>query len=213
MPDPHGGMLRLADLPREGPPIDVSRQLDAVGGIEQEYRDVIAPGIQSGGQGMLPSEFFNWSQELRTIRPQIQGLEQWDHIEQQLIIPQVNRALQTVSRHMNEALSEQWDSWRNRYVQELPALLRGLRREATELSRSRAATVARAINPLLPEPRRSESLSRKALWILTGTPGITCVLNGMRTPQYVDDALAVLRWAPFTDSMTLYEHLKSTAIR
>ena len=212
MPNPHGGMLRLANIPVEGPPIDVDRQLDAVGKIEQEYRDVIAPAIHSDNQGMLPSEFFNWSQKLRDARPQIHGLEQWEQIEHQMIIPQVNRALQTVSHHLSGGLSEQWDAWRNRYVQELPTLLRGLRREAIELSRSRTATVTDAIDPLLPEARRSASLSRKALWVLASTPGITCVLNGMRTPRYADDALEVLRWAPFTNSMALFEHLKSVSI-
>jgi len=212
MPDPHGGMLRLAERPFEDPSIDVIPQLDAVGAIEQEYRDVLAPGIHAGGQGIAPSEFFNWSRELRAARPQIRGLEHWEHIEQQMIIPQVNRAMETVSRHLPATLSEQWESWKTRYVQELPALLRGLRHEASELSRSRTAAVAHAINPLLPEARRSESLSRKALWILAGTSGITCVLNGMRTTQYVDDALPVLRWEPFTNSMTVYQQLKSAPL-
>ena len=162
---------------------------------------------------MLPSEFFNWSQELRTVRPQIQGLEHWEHIEQQMIIPQVNRALQTVAHHLAGALSEQWDAWRNRYIQELLTLLRGMRGEATERSRARTTAVTQAIDPLVPDDRRSESLSRKALWILASTPGITCVLNGMRTPQYVEDALAMLKWAPYTNSTAVYERVKSAAIR
>jgi len=212
MPSPHGGLLRLADLPHEDPSIDVIRQLDAVGAIEQDYRTVIAPAIQSGGQGAAPSEFFNWSHELRAARSQIRGLEHWEQIEQHMIIPQVNRAMQTVSQHLPPALSEQWESWKTRYVQELPILLRGLRHEATELSRLRTAAVTHAIDPLLPEPRRSESLSRKALWILAGTSGITCVLTGMRTVRYVEDAMAILGWERFPDSMAVYTQLKSTTI-
>jgi hypothetical protein len=212
MPTPQSGMLRLADLPLEDPVIDVARQLDAVDAIEQEYRNSIAPAVQYSGEGLAPREFFNWSQELRSLRQKIQGLEHWEQIEHHMIAPRVNQALQLLSSHLTGAQSERWEAWRDRYIPELLALLRGLRREATERSRVRTAAVARAIDPLLPASRRAESLSRKALWILAGTPGVTCVLNGMRTPRYVDDALAILRWGAPTETSAVYERVKTTAV-
>jgi uncharacterized protein len=51
-------------------------------------------------------------------------------------------------------------------------------------------------------------LSRKALWVLVSTPRVTCVLNGMRTPAYVEDSLAVLGWTPLTEVRTVYETVK-----
>jgi aryl-alcohol dehydrogenase-like predicted oxidoreductase len=158
---------------------------------------------------MTPAEFFNWAQELQRVRPQIQGLEHWEQIEHHMIAPQVNQALQTLSRHLSGAVSEQWEAWRDRYIPELLTLLRGLRREATERSRTRTASIAAAIDPLLPALHRSDSLSRKALWILVSTPGVTCVLNGMRTAHYVNDALAVLRWEPLTHVKPVYETVKT----
>ena len=211
MPTAKSGILRLADLPFEDAPVDVAQQLDVVGALEQEYRDSIAPAMPQTKQDTAPGEFFNWSHELRRIRPQIQGLEHWEQLERQLIAPQVNQAIQTLSRQLTGAASERWEAWRDRYVPELLALLRGVRREATERSRARTAAVARAIDPLLPEARRQDTLSRKALWILAGTAGVTCVLNGMRTPRYVDDALAILRWEPFKDVFLVYERLKTIA--
>jgi uncharacterized protein len=209
MPAQQGGMLRLADPPFEDAPIDVDRQLDAVGTLEQEYRDSIAPAMEQAKQDTAPAEFFNWSRELRRVRPEIQGLEHWEQLERQMIAPQVNQAIQTLSRQLTGAASERWEAWRDRYVPELLDLLRGVRREATERSRARTAAVTHVIDPLLPEARRQETLSRKALWILAGTPGVTCVLNGMRTPHYVDDALAILRWEPFKDSIRAYEQMKT----
>ncbi|MDH4236953.1 MAG: hypothetical protein OEV17_06870, partial [Nitrospira sp.] len=211
MPTAKSGILRLTDLPFEDAPVDVAQQLDVVGALEQEYRDSIAPAMPQAKQDTAPGEFFNWSHELRRIRPQIQGLEHWEQLERQLIAPQVNQAIQTLSRQLTGAASERWEAWRDRYVPELLALLRGVRREATERSRARTAAVARAIDPLLPEARRQDTLSRKALWILAGTAGVTCVLNGMRTPRYVDDALAILRWEPFKDVFLVYERLKTIA--
>jgi aryl-alcohol dehydrogenase-like predicted oxidoreductase len=106
---------------------------------------------------------------------------------------------------------ERWEAWRERYVPELLALLRGMRREATERSRARTAAVSQAIDPLLPERRRQSSLSCKAIWILAWTPGVTCVLNGMRTPHYVDDTLAMLKWEPLKDVIHVYERMNDLA--
>jgi uncharacterized protein len=211
MPAGRTGMLRLAELPLEDAPVDIAAQLASVAKLEKDYRETIAPAIEHGGQGVAPAEFFNWAQELERVRPQIQGLEQWESIEQHSIAPHVNQVLQTVSRHLTGTISEQWEAWRDRYIPELLTLLRGVRREATERSRARTGMVSTAIDPLLPMSRGAHSLSRKALWILTSTPGVTCVLNGMRTPAYVDDALDVLRWEPLANVRPLYEQAKTIA--
>jgi hypothetical protein len=54
----------------------------------------------------------------------------------------------------------------------------------------------RLLNPLLPHQRRGASLPHKPLWTLLSTPGVTAVLNGMRTPHYVSDSMDILRWPP-----------------
>jgi len=211
MPAPHSGLLRLADLPLEAPSGDKDQQLQTVEHLEQEYAQALAPHIQQAGQGIAPSDFFNWAHELRGMLPKLQGLEHWEQIEQRMIAPQVNHALQLLSRHLSGAMAERWEAWRDRYVPELLALLRAVRHEATMRSRARTAAVAQAIDPLLPASRRSASLSRKMLWLLTSTPGMTCVLVGMRTPSYVEDALAVLRWEPLTDVRSIYERAQRMA--
>jgi aryl-alcohol dehydrogenase-like predicted oxidoreductase len=139
------------------------------------------------------------------VRPQIQGLEHWEQIEQQMIAPHVNQVVQALSRHLTGTAAEQWEAWRDRYVPQLLTLLGGLRREATERSRAKTASVSAALDPLLPEARRTESLSRKALWILASTPGVTSVLNGMRSRDYVEDSLAVMGWEPLTGVTQIFE--------
>jgi len=66
-----------------------------------------------------------------------------------------------------------------------------------------------AIDPLLPEIRRTALLSQKALWILASTPGVTSVLNGMRTSAYVEDSLAILAWPPHPDPGAIYGAIPS----
>lgn len=213
MPTPRSGMLRLAEWPLEESAVDIAQQTETVRALEGEYRERIAPGIQHGGQGMAPAEFFNWAEELDRVRPQVQGLEHWEQIEHHMIAPHVNQVLQTLSRHVAGTVAEQWEAWRDRYIPALLTLLRGMRQEAAERSRARTRLISEAVDPLLPVSHRGEPLSRKALWVLASTPGVTCVLNGMRTPAYVDDALAILRWRPLEDVGTVYERVKSLALR
>mgnify|MGYP003401834507 FL=1 len=205
MPAQRGGVVRLADVPVPAPEADFETQRQKVALLEEEYRKDLAPAVAHSGQGMLPADFFRWADELNRIRTQVQGLEHWEQIETQMIAPHVNQVLRALSEAFTGTIAEQWEAWRDRYVPELLALLRTLHREASERSRLRAEDLHRTIDPLLPEERRKASLSQKALWILASTPGVTSVLNGMRTPAYVDDALQILRWEPLSDSRRVYD--------
>ncbi|MDH4082766.1 MAG: DUF255 domain-containing protein [Nitrospira sp.] len=198
-------MLRLADLPLEDHPIDFNTHLGGLGALEQEYRNSIAPHIQGTGTEVAPMEFFNWSIELQRLRPQIQGLEHWEQIEHRMIAPRINQVFQLLDQRLSGDTAEQWGNWRQRYVPELLTLLRGLRHEATVRSRTQTDQVTQAIDPFLPASRRASSLSQKALWLLASTPGVTCVLNGMRTPRYVEDTLSVLKWEPLKEIQPIYE--------
>ncbi len=101
-------------------------------------------------------------------------------------------------------VAETWAAWRNAYLPELEETLRELRRQAAEKQQARALEIAGTIDPTLPPERRDASLSRKALWVLTSTPGVTCALNGMRRPQYVEDSVEVLRWPPLENTAGVY---------
>ena len=204
MPAPGSGMLRLADLPLEDTAGDMDQLLRTVGELEQEYKSTIAPHIQQSGQGASPSDFFDWAQQLQQVRSTLQGMEHWEHIEQRMIAPRVNQIFQLLSKHLSGPMAQQWETWRDRYVPKLLALLRCFRHLATQRSRARTALVTQAIDPLLPVAHRTDTLSRKMLWTLASTPGITCVLVGMRTPSYVEDALAILRWGTLPDVRPIY---------
>jgi uncharacterized protein len=198
-------MLRLAALPLEEGQIDFNRHLGELGALEQEYRSSIAPHIQGVGTEVPPIEFFKWSIELQRLRPQIQGLEHWEQIEHHMIAPQVNRVFQLLDHGLSGDVAAQWQNWRQRYVSEFLTLLRGLRHEATTRSRTQTDRVTHTINQFLPALRCASSLSQKALWIIASTPGVTCVLNGMRTTRYVEDTLSVLTWEPLKETRPIYE--------
>jgi aryl-alcohol dehydrogenase-like predicted oxidoreductase len=72
--------------------------------------------------------------------------------------------------------------------------------------------VAAALNPHLPLARRGESLSRKVVWVLASTPGVTAVLLGMRHPDYVSDGLEILKWAPLGDARKAYDAMSEVRV-
>jgi aryl-alcohol dehydrogenase-like predicted oxidoreductase len=77
--------------------------------------------------------------------------------------------------------------------------------DATVRSIAGTREIHTRVDPFLPPAYRTESLSRKALAVLTNTKGVTCVLNGMRHPNYVDDSLGALCSPPFDVDLHLYE--------
>ena len=206
MPGSGAGMVRLAEFPLDGEPGNLEEAFRAVDVLEDEYRSTLAAVIPHSGKGLEPKDYFNWAKELAPLRSRLQGLEHWEQIEHQMIAPHVNQVLQAIPRVLRGTSAEQqWESWRERYVPRLLALLGFLRRTAAEKSRARTQRIAASIDPLLPESKRRESLSRKALWVIASTPGVTCVLNGMRTAQYVDDSTAILGWNPLSNSEAVYK--------
>ncbi|MBM4121433.1 MAG: DUF255 domain-containing protein [Nitrospira sp.] len=206
-----GGMVRLAELPVDPPAVPFDQQRDKVAALEQEYRRAIASQIQPAGQGLHPDEYFTWAEELAKIRPRVQNLEHWEQIENQMVAPHINQVLRALTQSLTGDSGERWQQWRERYLPELLALLRELRREATLKSREKTQAITKLIDPLLPEEKRKEPLSRKSLWVLASTPGVTCVLNGMRTPAYVDDSMAVLSWEPLPNVRAIYEAVKQAS--
>ncbi len=211
MPPGGTGVVRLASVPPEVETINVDAQIKKVQSLEEAFRTTLVGAFPSSETGLQPSEYFTWGEELARIRHQVQGLEHWEQIEHQMIAPHVNQVLRAIPRLLSGEAAERWENWREHYVPELLALLRGFRFEAGVRSRERARRIEAAIDPLMPEAARAATLSQKALWTLLSTPGVSCVLNGMRSRAYVDDSTAVLGWKPLGNVESVYRATMETA--
>ena len=125
-----------------------------------------------------------------------------------MIVPHLSQVLRALTSHFDKTQAEQWQRWQTRYLPQLLLLLKEMRREAGLKSREKTATIAKTLEPFLPMARLGEPLSRKALWDLTSTHGVTCVLNGMRTPAYVADSAGILSWSQLSDVRPIYEAVR-----
>ena len=214
IPEKGGGMIRLADPQVEVSNTNFESQHQKVAVLEHDYKQVLAPRIPTPEKGAAPLDYFNWAEELKRIRSSIQNLEHWDQIESQTIAPHANQVFQLLTRHFAGKKEEEqiWESWRDRYIPELVSLLKVMRMEAAQKSAKKLSRIRQIIDPLLPEAKREEPFSRKALWAVASTPGVTSVLNGMRHPVYADDSLTILQWEPLSHPRTLFEAIHTAEI-
>jgi hypothetical protein len=197
-------MVRLADSLGQEPAVPLADQGAVVSRIEAEFRARFAQRI-TVPEGMLaPDQFFRWGEELPALVPRLQGFSHWRQVQGQAIVPAVRELLGSLDRAFAASAAEAWRDWRARYVPELEKLFAAVGAEASRASGEFNARIAEAIDPLLPEERRGESLSRKAIAVVASTPGVTSVLTGIRRAAYVDDALGVLAWPPIPAVERIY---------
>ncbi len=182
--------------------------LERVAALEAEFRAQIASHLQTAPGGMPPADWFRWADQLRTLIGRLQGFDHWRQIEERMIAPMVAQLVRTLDERLPGSLGQTWASWRDRYLPELEALLQAFRVRAARESQAISDAVAAAVNPHLPLTRQGEGLSRKALWVLASTPGVSCVLLGMRQVAYVEDGLGILGWPTLPDVRPIYEAVR-----
>jgi hypothetical protein len=204
------GMLRLAGVGEAAasPEVDFETQRRAVAQLEAAFRRDFAPRLHAPKGGTPPEQYFAWGEQLEGLSGHLPGYEQWQEIETHRISPHMAHVVTALEQAFQGPMQERWQDWRDRYLAELDRLLAEARRLTAAKSQAVAAAVATTLDPALPLRRHTESLSRKALWVVASTPGVTCVLNGMRREAYVDDALGILAWEPLVPVLPVYEAVR-----
>ncbi|HLC40066.1 MAG TPA: aldo/keto reductase [Methylomirabilota bacterium] len=199
------GMVRLADFSVGEAEVDLEQKLRAVGELEAEYHRDIAPRIELPSGSTSPADFFRWADQLRELEEKLQSLEHWRDVTGRMILPHIRQIANAFNRMLSGTLAERWQAWWTRYSAEFREVLVELGRRAGLKSQSQSLSAAALVDPFLPPERRRESLSRKALWVLASTPGVSAVLNGMRHPGYVDDSTGILGWPLLEDVLPIYK--------
>ena len=106
----------------------------------------LAPQYSPTRKGRITSGIFQLGRRTQTrVRPSVQNLEHWDQIESQTIAPHVNRVFQLLTQHFTGRKEEEqiWQSWRDKYVPELVALLKVMRMDAAQKSAKKLSEIER----------------------------------------------------------------------
>ena len=200
-------LVRLADVPVEETDVSFEEQLGRVADLEMAFRAEIAPKLKAAEGSLDPGDYFRMAERLKEVRRVMPGWAYWSQIE-----AQINYTIVTIvgalDRQLDGESGVRWSEWRDGYLPELQELMRELRAVASERTLVRNEEITRIIDPFLPEERRRETLSRKALWVVISTSGVTAALNGMRSPDYVEDSARVLDWPDLGDTTPIYEAIR-----
>jgi aryl-alcohol dehydrogenase-like predicted oxidoreductase len=204
-----GRLLRLAEVPV--PPRE-ARLEDVVAGLralEQEHATRFAADLPADGREAA-SQLFQLTGQVSGLADQIDDHVHWEQIAGQYFIPRVNMLVSSLARSLPPGRGDEWRAWWDRCVPLIGGLIREVGRGAALKSQGPARSIAAQLDPLLPKARRQETLSRKALWVLASTPGVSSVLLGMRRTEYVEDAMPVFDWERLGDPLEVLRGFRAT---
>ena len=185
----NGKLTRLADAPGVPPASDAISAAAVVLKLEAES----------------PGKRVAWGQQLMAAAKPVQSMSEWLNIEAQ--VRAQSKRIADAGAHLTGAAAEQYRSWLQRYAPALEALLSALGAECAARGQEATRGIHARLNPFLPPAWQGQTLSRKAMAVLVNTPGVTCVLNGMRRPEYVTDALGALAEPQFAAGPELFDAL------
>jgi aryl-alcohol dehydrogenase-like predicted oxidoreductase len=184
-------LIRLADPPRPGEPNSdeaLQARVAAVAQLEDELAARV-PGVAGPRAAALL-------------------LERWDELAfpqafQQVfrfeVVPEARRGLQALLAALHQRQETETVRLLAVYQEDLNALVEPLQARASRQDARVGERIRAALEPYLPASLRDESLSRIALDFVVSTPGVTCVLCGMRQRAYVADAAGVMGLPPIPD--------------
>lgn len=123
---------------------------------------------------------------LKKIAMELPSRDHWEGVMERFIVPPLTVWL----RHAHASLEDnpQWDPWRNDFVLKINQALELIERFVSASSQSTSDRVRQLLYDS-GYPVSTQSLSRIALSMVAQLDGVTSVLNGMRTPEYVADAM------------------------
>jgi aryl-alcohol dehydrogenase-like predicted oxidoreductase len=190
--------------------IDFHKQLGVLSELEEEWCQEIAAHVNAAPEGEDPFEVFKYSEDLESLNGYFKSYEHWNVVKTQRILPQLNQLLTVFDGYFSGEVDSLWWGWRERYYIALEAIFDEIKRQSLVASHEKSQGIAKTIIPLLPEEKRKESLSRQALWAVGSVPGVSCVLNGMRSSEYVRDAMETLSWPLFPSPKELLSAVRDS---
>lgn len=200
-------LVRLADFPHYETKFPLNELLKMVSLLEEEFQTTFASQIHVDPESLQPEAYFRWGEELRNANISRMGIDQWTQVSQEMLLPQVHYLIQELDKHFSASENKRWENWRNGYIGSIEELVKAVYNECSVASQEHSDEISARIDSSFPDPWKAESLSRKALGVIAHTPGVTCALNGMRRPEYVEDAMGVMTLPPIKNSMEILTSL------
>jgi hypothetical protein len=194
-------LIRLSDVAKAGQKTpsseDLKELLKPLREHEQRISSDFGIPLMSGGSGVAGL--------IEDLVPRLQSSSVWEQLAGHYVI----RPLQSWLREGQDkfATDMRWQAWVERLIQIVNPLFEEIGRFLLAKEQSTSDSV-RAELHRAGYPPGEETLSRMAMNVLANLPGLTCILNGMRRREYVNDALGVAQLDP-VDGLGILKNFNS----
>jgi aryl-alcohol dehydrogenase-like predicted oxidoreductase len=192
-----GRMIRLAEVAEAGDvaPEEIEQRTADLAETEQAFVSRILPELhlESGLASRIQAQFLA-ADALRQVWRTLSGYDHWREVRDSYLLPRIRGVLEFLDTQ--SAGARELSAWKDAYAGDLDAVLQSLGRFYAREAAERIARIKAALAAADPDWGGDVPLSRLAVRALRSTEGISCVLVGMRRPEYVDDVLAELK-TPF----------------
>jgi aryl-alcohol dehydrogenase-like predicted oxidoreductase len=195
------GMVRLASF-RISDLTEVQtrfeKELQGLKELEDKFAQEIISGLPEDISRDNVRQVFSMSGQLENGPQAFQNWEHWDHVKQNIILPQTLSYLSYLNgKQMEDAA---WRDWSDSYAQKLYDLLDAISFHYENQADARSQEIGDRLDELSEALQVSATLSQKNLQLLTSIEGIHCVLLGMRRTPYVEDAFRALNNPPVSNA-------------
>ena len=169
-----GRLVRLTSFPRHD-------EVEVKGGLHTTLGRAVELEKQAPGFPKVPPGL-QWAHALRERVGDLDDVLAWKEALYAQIYPSIRQALARVPQDKQ--------TWAQDYQLAMQDLLKLVTWDLENLADQKSNLINDQANTHLPELKATPTLSQKMLRLYTSLPGISSVLVGMRTPTYVQDALA-----------------------
>jgi aryl-alcohol dehydrogenase-like predicted oxidoreductase len=187
-------LVRLAEVEEAvaATPVEVEHRIEALSQAEQGFVNRILPelGVDPGLASRIQAQLLS-ADALRQAWRSLPGYDHWRQLRDDYLLPRIRGVLEFLDRHGlgTPAIS----AWRDAYTGALDAALSALGGFHAQSAVRKAAQIKSALAAADPVWHGNAPLSRLAVRALRSTQGVSCVLVGMRRPEYVEDVLAEIK--------------------
>lgn len=199
---------RLADFPaREHPQQeDISELVHDLALQENEFKDDMLEKID------VPEQSADAIKQLLALGKWLEGqwmnfnsLEEWKDISTTILAPRIQyvfdvlRPIAKENKPVFEFLST--------YAESADEVMEHINNFYSTQANERAAKIHRAVDALIPVDYKELSLSQKAVLLIRSIPGVSSVLVGMRSEEYVDDMVYGLQAKEIPEAEGIWQRM------
>lgn len=187
-------LIRLAEVAEAGgvAPEGIEPRIEALSETEQAFVERVLPGLHLASDlaSRLPAQLLS-ADALRQTWRSFSGYDHWREVRDSYLLPRISGVLEFLDKQA--AGSRELSAWKDAYTGSLDAVLKALGGFFAQTAARKISQIKSALAAADPDWGGDAPLSRLAVRVLRSTAGISCVLVGMRRPEYVDDVLAELK--------------------